>query len=381
MDYQASIKDIFRRYLAGTYTDKDLQAILAYFQLEEESQLLTDLILQELDREVGAVQETAAQELADSIGIRMFQKIDRPISVRPLLIFRKIAVAVLLLLLSGGIVYYYISQQKVTDTVLFSKYGEDVLPGGNRATITLDDGTNIVLSEEKNGVVISDGLAYDDGTSIEAKPTSYAILKTPNGGQYHLTLHDGTKVWLNAGSSLRYPTSFDGDTREVELTGEAYFDVEHQVDKPFVVLSEGQQVKVLGTEFAVRSYKQETVQTTLVRGRVAVDVVDEKDDIMLLPGQQLAVYERKSTVRKVNTSSYTGWKDGMFIFHDLSLTEVLSQLEKWYDIEVQNSNIPQMAIYGEIHRSTRLSEVLELLEAATGKKFEIKERRLLIKNS
>ncbi len=380
MDHQANILTLFQKYLAGQYTEEELETLLVYFQLPNESELLTDLILQELDRDTDIAQQNAVQGLADTIGTRLLQKIERPAPIRPLWLFLRIAVAVLLMASAGGMFYYYVVRQETTESLRMSKYGDDALPGGNRATITLDDGTRIALSEDKEGIVVSDGLAYDDGTSIESKPTSYATLSTPNGGQYRLTLPDGTEVWLNAASSLRYPTVFQGDTREVELTGEAYFEVKQQTDKPFVVSSVGQKVKVLGTGFNINTYAgQATGITTLIHGRVEVESTHTRQIHRLDPGQQSIVSAQEMAVRTVNDATdYVAWKNGYIIMTAATLQDVVPQLERWYDVDFEIKGKPLTKAYVALNREAKLSEVLDALALNYQVNFKIVGRRVLV---
>lgn len=386
------IEQLYRNFLDGQCNRKELQVLLDHFVERGENTPLCDTIRHLLEQpqiHPSDIQQRAAKVVAHTDHFFYSTLLDHNKVVQTRTTYRyryRTIVAVALVLLSCGLGLFYFQYRNSGDTPVSAavmRYGGDADPGSNRATLTLSDGNRYELSEEQTGVVIDgEGIRYEDGKVIaKAVSASLATITTPRGGEYRLTLSDGSQVWINAASKLVYPLQFMGAERRVELEGEAYFSVKNQDNQPFVVYSQQQQVKVLGTEFMVRNYMQEAIQTTLVSGKVAVNLEGDKQDIVLLPGQQLNVDHGTSTVRKVNTSSYTGWKDGMFIFHDLSLVEVLSQLEKWYDIEVQHNDVPYITIYGEIHRNTKLSEVLELLEVATGKRFEIKERRLLIKNS
>ena len=377
MDQQANVQALFQKYLAGEYTEKELETLLAYFQLPEESAILTDLILQELNSDVSF---SDVQHMADTIGQRLLQRIEQPRATRSLVLFRTVAAAILFLLLTGAAVYYYVGRQHAIEIVQRSKYGSDVLPGRNRATITLDNGTSIALSEEKKGVVVSGGLAYTDGTSIETGPTSFATLHTPNGGQYRLTLPDGTEVWLNAASSLRYPSVFRGNTREVELTGEAYFAVKPQEDKPFVVSSAGQKVKVLGTEFNVNHYANQAVSvTTLINGRVEVENMQTRHVHRLEPGQQSLVSAANTAVRTVaDAADYVAWKNGYIIMTGATLLDVVPQLERWYDVHFDMQASPSIKAYIALNRQAKLSEVLDALALNYQVNFKIIGRRVLV---
>lgn len=266
---------------------------------------------------------------------------------------------------------------------LTSEYGDDVMPGTNRATLTLADGSVIQLSEDKSGIITGAGvLTYDDGSLLDDATTSaieYATLTTPRGGQYRITLPDGSKVWLNAASSLKYPTAFTGNERKVEITGEGYFEIVQNEKQPFIVQSGQHRVQVLGTQFNVNAYPdQPSTVTTLVSGSVSISSNGMGETKRLNPGEQSIYIGNNITVSKVNIHSFTGWKEGEFVFHHITLAEILPQLERWYDLELEAGDIPDERFYAEINRSAPLSEVLSVIEALIDVKFEIRGRRLTI---
>jgi len=255
----------------------------------------------------------------------------------------------------------------------------DVLPGGNRATLTLADGQTINLSDAHTGIVVGDAIAYLDGSSVlngrqnrsgntfENSAARPLVLTTPKGGTYQITLPDGTRVWLNSASTLKYPSKFQGNERVVELQGEAYFDVARSLTTPFKVLCEGQIVEVLGTRFNVAGYGGEQyVKTTLVEGAVRVmSGADRRSSITLSPGQQSNVANGKITVNDVDTKPYVAWKSGLFYFKHTPFEEMMNQIERWYDVDVEyTGRIPQDTFSGRMSRNVSLMTVLDLLKVS-----------------
>lgn len=281
--------------------------------------------------------------------------------------------------------------------------GNDVLPGKNGAILTLADGRTVVLDSQGNGVIamqngskvsLNNGrLAYNaEGAAAGAPVASatsdaaalqYNTMTTPRGRQFQVVLPDGTKVWLNAASSLRYPTQFTGSDRKVEVKGEAYFEVARNEKMPFVVkVNEATEIQVLGTHFNINSYDDEsTVKTTLLEGSVRIAYNGEKR--VLKPSEQAQVARPGADARvgsngmvaaglapggikilqDVRVEKVVAWKNGVFDFQDASLEEVMRQLERWYDIEVvYEKNIPQLEFIGKMGRDLTLSNVLRGLE-------------------
>ncbi|MFC3199139.1 FecR family protein [Parapedobacter deserti] len=298
---------------------------------------------------------------------------------------RDIAAAAILMVVFLGVWVFFGDQilDQPTDDQAFAEVTDvqDVAPGGNRATLTLADGRTVDLNEAQSGIVVGDGITYLDGTEVlgsdatERQPTARNLrLTTPEGGTYQVTLSDGTKVWLNAASSLNYPSRFSGGERVVELEGEAYFEVmpvrsganrqsSTSANLPFRVISKGQTVEVLGTQFNVSAYDDEPeTKTTLVEGRVRVGVNGQSST--LKPGQQSATKAGNIAISGVDVSRATAWKDGYFNFTDMTLHEVMRQLGRWYGLEIEyEGQIPYIAFYGSIERNNRLSTVMALLES------------------
>lgn len=297
----------------------------------------------------------------------------------------KIAVAAaVLVVLSTGI--YLINASNNKKSVNNQLVKEDVKPGGNRALLTLADGTTILIDDvaegklaEQSGVVINktkDGqLVYefkDANIQNEGLGTQFNTISTPKGGQYQVNLPDGTRVWLNAATSIKFPVTFTGlKERKVELNGEAYFEVHKDKLKPFKVTSDRQEVKVLGTHFNINTYKNESSsKTTLLEGSVQLHS-SVAADLMLKPGEQSVLKGNAVDVNKVNTEEVIAWKNGNFLFNDESLTSILRQLERWYDVGVDYSHVPDTRYNGYISRNVNLSNVLKMLEVTGNLKFKI----------
>jgi hypothetical protein len=260
-----------------------------------------------------------------------------------------------------------------------------VKPGGNSATLRLANGTLLELDKQASGIVMGESITYENGKSIAAAaldkqgmaadPSKVILeLATPLGGIYQITLPDGTKVWLNAGSSLKYPMSFAKNERRVSLEGEAFFEVTKDSARPFKVLSKGQEIEVLGTAFNVNAYPGNTaIKTTLVKGKVKLSNDKRYSEaIYLLPGQQSTnTNNGKIQLANVDTAPFTAWKEGLFYFDETPLSDALQQIGRWYNVEVKyKGEVPQTHFYGRIKRSKPLRDVLDVLEEG-GLRFEL----------
>lgn len=252
---------------------------------------------------------------------------------------------------------------------------QDVSPGGNRATLTLADGQTIELSDAKDGIVVSGNrITYQDGSTQLATledndaATQRLELSTPKGGVYRVMLPDETEVWLNAGSTLRYPSRFAKTERVVEIEGQGYFSVAKDVSRPFKVRSQGQEVTVLGTEFDILAYADEVeTKTTVVTGAVSVSPGANGHWLptVLKPGQQGVISGDKLNLRTVDVQQYKAWTEGRFYFNNTPFEEMMRQIGRWYDVEVAyKGDIPQETFSGEMSRGSSLMTVLDLLNVS-----------------
>nr|WP_295864542.1 FecR family protein [uncultured Chitinophaga sp.] len=291
------------------------------------------------------------------------------------------------ILLLAGIAWWWTRPAK-TPAPAYTQAAPDVAPGGNKAILTLSDGSQITLDSAGNGLLAQQGgskitkmangqLVYDDAGTTESK-ILYNTMSTPLGGQYSLILPDGSKVWLNAGSSITYPTAFTGTERKVTVTGEAFFDVAKNADMPFRVMANNTTVDVLGTHFNINAYKDEaSIKTTLVEGAIRVSAHNRQ--LTLKPGQQARVSPSDVQVAdQVDLSAITAWKEGYFSFTNADLPTVMRELARWYNLEVSyEGKIPDRVFNGEIGRSLTLSQVLKGL-SKTRIKYRIEDGHRII---
>lgn len=305
-------------------------------------------------------------------------------------ITRVAAAAIIILALGIG---YFSWQHEPATQKISAQITYDLDPGGNKAMLTLADGRKILLDSARTGQLASLGgsqiiqlgsgrLAFQaSGTRGINSPTGINTLKTPNGGQYQIKLPDGTQVWLNAGSSLAFPSAFNGSTREVNITGEAYFEVVHDAKKPFIVRAGKTVIRDIGTRFNVMAYGDESVQkVTLQQGAVEVSQQGNNQKQLLKPGQQIQIAStgKFTLIKQMDADAAILWKEGRFNFQDASLQEVMRQLARWYDVEVVYENgIPDLEFIGQVQRNLPLSEVLKGLKMS-GVHFRLEQGRRLI---
>ena len=299
--------------------------------------------------------------------------------------------AAILILLTAGIYYYQNSSEPVIVKTETPRFRNDVAPGNNKAILTLDDGSKIDLDDAKTGILASESnidikktgdgqLEYTAGAQ-NVKTVKYNILSTPMGGEYQLVLPDGSKVWLNSGSTLRFPTAFIGSERIVELKGEAYFDIAKNPKMPFLVrTNNAMDIKVLGTQFNVMAYDDEkNINTTLVEGSVEVLKGSEKTN--LKPGQE-AILNRGSgniKVAQADLEQAIAWKNGYFIFYNENIESIMRKVSRWYNVDiVYQGNLNNKDFVGTISRNKNVSELLKMLELTGAIHFSIDGRRITV---
>ena len=265
----------------------------------------------------------------------------------------------------------------------------DIQPGGNKATLQLADGTTITLNDSINGfrasqhhvnLLINKGAITYQSSGEKENEILFNTVSTPKGGQYELLLEDGTRVWLNAASSLKYPTAFSGNERIVELTGEGYFEVAHNTLKPFRVIMPGlAKVEAIGTSFNINSYSDEhATKATLIEGKVKVSF--GSNTVMLNPGQQANVLKSGEILlnNKIDVSEVIAWKNGQFIFNSVNIESIMRQISRWYEIEVvYNESFNQETFSGIVSRKSNLSDVLKIMEEG-GVKFRIEGKKIYV---
>lgn len=278
----------------------------------------------------------------------------------------------------------------------------DILPGNNKAVLTLADGSRISLDDAEKGLLASQGniaitktdkgeIVYEknnvlNGNNLVEK-SAINTIETPNGGKFQVRLPDGSKVWLNSASSLSYPTVFAGKERKVVLKGEAYFEIAPNKQLPFRVVTNDQIVEVLGTHFNINSYDDEDfTKTTLLEGSVRVTLKSNLDGLgktkMLKPGEQSLTNSNNSRIRVENadTEKAIAWKNGYFKFKNTPIKEIMREVERWYDVElVYEGEIPTDEFTGFISNDVNISAVLKILEQSGGVKFTVKGKKIKVK--
>ncbi|MFD0765385.1 FecR family protein [Mucilaginibacter lutimaris] len=309
-------------------------------------------------------------------------------------LWAKIAVAAIsLVLLTFGAYNYLRPKHPVQQgqIVKVKRPHNDALPGGNKAVLTLANGKTIILDNAGNGTLAKDGSTLIKKTAdgrviyntsalatVNTAPTTNTIT-TPRGGQYQVVLPDGTQVWLNSASSLSFPTRFTGKLRQVEITGEAYFEVTKNPLMPFNVKTNKANIRVLGTHFNVMAYDDEvTMKTTLLEG--AVDITSGTFTARLKPGQQAQIKKsgQNAVIDNVDVDDETAWKDGIFQFREVGIDAILRQAARWYDVQVAyNGKIPDRKFTGRISRNVKASVLLDILRY-TGVDLKIEGNEIIV---
>jgi ferric-dicitrate binding protein FerR (iron transport regulator) len=419
----SSLEYLLNRYANKTCTVEEKEELMRLLQESGNDEALQQLIDKMLEER--PVLHTMSEKNAQAVLQAIFEADETPVvhmeetPVRRIPFGRIAAAASVLLILTvaGWFMLNRSSKSGVTTAVVMKN---DVAPGGNKAVLTLADGSTIVLDNAANGVVAQEEnatvvklkngqLVYKadkDQRAGKQGEVAYNTLSTPKGGEYKIVLPDGSEVWLNAESSITYPTTFNAKERKVQVTGEAYFEVAKLVTGkegkrvPFIVdiFRSGKhlpptggargglgQVQVLGTHFNINAYYDEkAVKTTLLEGKVkfvTTTNVSTKDtaSAILSPGEQ-AVLRGNVEVKKVDVNNVMAWKNGVFHFEKADIQTVMRQLSRWYDVEVVYKRDIEKAdpLFFEVKRNTNLSDVLKVLNIAGGAKFSIEDKKIIV---
>ena len=307
----------------------------------------------------------------------------------PSIFSRSLAAAILIFISVGT--YFWLRPAPEPKAKILSNVFHDAPPGGNRAALTLSNGRIIILDSAQNGIIVK--MANFEVNKTKDGQVVYRVIKnntqkpgentlsTPRGGQYQVVLPDGSKVWLNAASSIKFPSVFKGKIREVELKGEAYFEIAKNAAMPFKVKSAHAQIEVLGTHFNVRAYDDEkAMKTTLVEG--AVKITSGNLTNVLKPGDQAVLNgeNKMKVINDVDADLETAWKDGLFQFKDASIEEIMRQAALWYNLNISfEGEIPKRYFTGKISRNVKASEFLNMLNY-TGVKFRIEGGNIIVMN-
>lgn len=376
----------------SAWTSKEMQWLLSYLEKTDGTELM-QLMQQHFSDELenpNGISPEASRKLFDAIHnkIRSESKPAR----RRVVSFRRMAVAASILgilVLSGFLLFNKSGENSVAKGKVNNKrFKNDVSPGGDKAILTLADGSTIVLDEAKNGelaeqgnskIIKLDGKLSYDAVNKNPKEVVYNTISTPNGGQYRLELADGSLVWLNATSSIYFPTTFIGKERRIEITGEAYFEIAKNREMPFVVAVNGAEVQVLGTHFNINAYNDEdNVKTTLLEG--SVKFVSGDNSNILKPGQQLQLAKNGAlnVANDVNVDEVVAWKNGLFAFENATIEKVMRQFSRWYDVEIEYRGKTDDLFIAEMRRNIKLSDALRALELTGKVKFDIEGKKIIV---
>jgi len=392
--------ELFKKYLENKCSPEELKSLLKEFDIDDNEELLRSLITRELEneQEISAFSEEELQNSLtgsfNAIKTKLdSEKINVVAPVVPLMKrnwFRLAAAAVFVLAVIG--VYLLVNQQPVELPVANDQHiTNDVLPGGNKAVLTLSDRSDINLENVSNGTIVTEGgtkiSKLNDGQLVynilEEKPTQvlYNTVTTPRGGQYQLLLSDGSKVWLNSASSIRFPVSFAGDIRRVEVSGEAYFEVAKNPSMPFKVDVAGKnEIEVLGTHFNINSYEDDgSIKTTLLEGSVKVTSLKTQESKLITPGQQAQLNtDGQIAISKADPDKVMAWKNGYFNFDGADTKTVMQFVSRWYDVDVvYEGEIPQREFGGDIEKNLKLSQLLKIL-GKNDLQFKLEGKKLVV---
>ena len=392
--------DLIARHLQDRLQPEEKEILQHWLEEDPENRILLERLQnkQELRQELFSMSSLNKDAAWKKISSKISRKRRPPFFT--LWAVWKYAAAVLLVLSAGFLGYKHLNlkENESPETAeRAERFKNDILPGGDKARLILADGSVVDLEEVENGTVSRQGgvkIIKKDGLltyKIENShnPTdkaAYNTISTPYGGQYRIVLPDGTAVWLNASSSLHYPLAFNGRERVVKLSGEAYFEVARNEKMPFKVLvpsndpASPMEVKVLGTHFNIMTYGDEkTINTTLVEG--SVQISSGGSSSMLVPGQQaeLGRLDDKLRVKYANIDKAIAWKNGIFLFDSENIQDIMRQLSRWYDIEVDYRGTPPSSHFtGMVSRNNNVSKILTMLELTGGVQFTIEGKKITV---
>ncbi len=370
-DSRLRISDLISNYLKGNLSEAEHAELFSWVEASEENSALFDTILNENELETSYTEYRSfdTEHALANVKARL-----QPTHVKPFKLHSNwlLAAATVILCIAIGVpAYLHHSPQQAIAVI---KKNHEISPGGNKAILTLANGSKVVLNGAANGNIASQGsttikklsngvVAYNKNSSSDTRfaAITYNVMSTPRGGQYHLILADGTNVWLNAASSIKFPVVFNGNERKVQITGEAYFEVAHDKTKPFRVESEGQTIEVLGTHFNVNTYADENdIKTTLLEGSVKIKAGDKS--YLLKPGEQSHLKNGDISITQADMDEALAWKNGVFHFNEASIESVMKQISRWYDVDVQyEGRIKERTFSGEISMNVNASQILDAM--------------------
>jgi transmembrane sensor len=392
MQVPKKILTLIEKYQAGTASEQEKLILDEWY-----------CSFNDAETEIITTQEETEQQISDRIKIRLLKTIEQQgeISIaKPRRKWQMAAAAAIILMLVGA---YFLVPSKSAEQQLAKtqpskpQLKNDIVPGGNKAILTLANGAAIALDSAANGTISQQGnievkklnsglLAYTiNGKQItENDEAFYNMISTPRGGQYQVTLADGTQVWLNAASSIRFPVAFKGKERKVEITGEVYFEVAKNKAMPFKVSTGLSEIEVLGTHFNVNAYEDEaSMKTTLLEGSVKISALNQSK--YLQPGQQAQIKNlpagsvgRITVLNNADIEETMAWKNGRFQFQSADLKSILRQISRWYDVDIVYKGNVNLHFTGQLPRNDNASKVFEKLTLTGEVHFKIDGKKIIV---
>lgn len=383
---RSQLKKLINNYLRGTASQNEIMELERWYASFDKREGLTEF----LDEEEKKQLESRLMHSVNTV-IDKHLRSDADKSQIKRLNFKNwfIAAAALVIFLSFGLYFYPQLHLDKTDAIQTSQL---IRPGGNKAVLTLYDGSQILLDKIKPGLFVNQGnisirkskdgqVVYqvrgEEGLNGENLETTYNTISTPRGGQFQIELPDGTKVWLNAASSLKFPALFSSAERIVELKGEAYFEVAKSRKRPFKVMANGSSVEVLGTHFNVMAYEDEpSTNTTLLEG--SVRIVNGNQSRMLVPGQEAKVAGGIS-VSNIDAKQAIAWKEGYFLFDNESIESIMRKISRWYNVDIEYRGDNRYKKFGgTISKFEDIDQVLKIIELTGVIHFKVEGRRVIV---
>ena len=384
--YSDRIVRLLQLYLLGDITEEERQELEDWCEEAPRNRKLFEQICQE---DLFSKERYVYEKIHDTKAFSVFEKRVRKVSSRSIGNWWKYAAVLLFPILVVG------SWKLMHETEQVSIVASSVAPiqpGCSQAVLVLDDGRKVFLKEEEEGVISEDKeitvteekdrLVYTSSEGKNVDEIRFNELEVPRGGEYKVRLADGTLVYLNSATRMKYPVKFDEKERKVYLSGEAYFEVAKDPERPFFVEMEGVEVRVYGTSFNVNTHQKGNIQTVLVKGSIGVKVLSSGMESMIRPGQ-MAEFKQGNTkvdVKDVNVAVYTDWKDGIFRFENQRLEDILAVLSNWYDMNVfyQTVSVKELHFSGYMERYKDVSVILEAITLSTGVTFSIQGKTIIV---
>lgn len=384
--YSDRIVRLLQLYLLGDITEEERQELEDWCEEAPRNRKLFEQICQE---DLFSKERYVYEKIHDTKAFSVFEKRVRKVSSRSIGNWWKYAAVLLFPILVVG------SWKLMHETEQVSIVASSVAPiqpGCSQAVLVLDDGRKVFLKEEEEGVISEDKeitvtgekdrLVYTSSEGKNVDEIRFNELEVPRGGEYKVRLADGTLVYLNSATRMKYPVKFDEKERKVYLSGEAYFEVAKDPERPFFVEMEGVEVRVYGTSFNVNTHQEGNIQTVLVKGSIGVKVLSSGMESMIRPGQ-MAEFKQGNTkvdVKDVNVAVHTDWKDGIFRFENQRLEDILTVLSNWYDVDVfyQTASVKELHFSGYMERYKDVSVILEAITLSTGVTFSIQGKTIVV---